>query len=134
MGVPVAGVGSRRLILLIPDPQAVLFSSVPSSSYWYWKGCHMSSAQVSHGSSCMLMTWQLSLTLWKSECQSSRHGRRAVCWNGVGARTQSSACSALTGRIRDAMESRAELLQTKTMFAQGVNDKLIQLMADHSHQ
>ena len=42
---------------------------------------------------------------------------------------QSSACSTLTGCI-----SRAELLQTKAMFAQGVVDKFVQLMAEQSHK
>ena len=59
-----------------------VLSSVHFSLYWYWKHCHMSSIQVSHGSSCMLMTWQLSPTLWKSVCQSSRHGRRACRTKG----------------------------------------------------
>ena len=48
--------------------------------------------------------------------------------------TQSSAHSALAGCIRGAAESRAELLQIKTMFAQGVVDKLVQLMAKQSHK
>ena len=30
-----------------------------------------------HGSSCMLMTWQLSPILWKTVCQRSRHEKRA---------------------------------------------------------
>ena len=47
----------------------------------------------------------------------------AVCRNG-----------ASSGCIRDAAVSRAELLQTQTMFAQGVKDKLVQLMADQSHK
>ena len=34
----------------------------------------------------------------------------------------------------DAAVSRTELLQTQTMFAQGVMDKLVQLMADQSHK
>ena len=49
-------------------------------------------------------------------------------------RMQSSAHSALSGCIRGAAVSRAELLQTQTMFAQGVMDKLVQLMADQSHK
>jgi len=49
-------------------------------------------------------------------------------------RTQSSAFSALTGCIRGAVVSRAELLQTQTMFAQGVMDKLVQFMAEQSHK
>jgi len=47
--------------------------------------------------------------------------------------TQSSANSASSGCIRGAAISRAELLQTQTMFAQGVMDKLAQLMAEQSH-
>ena len=48
--------------------------------------------------------------------------------------TQSSAHSASSRCIRGAAVSRAELMQTQTMFAQGVVDKLIQLMADQSHK
>ena len=53
---------------------------------------------------------------------------RATPLNGVGLSNASSVC------IRGAAVSRAELLQTKTMFAQGVVDKLVQLMADQSHK
>jgi len=48
--------------------------------------------------------------------------------------TQSSASSASSGCIRGAAVSRAELLQTQTMLAQGVMDKLVQLMAEQSHK
>ena len=60
----------------------------------------------------------------------------AVCRDGVGLSNVCSSCahSATSGCIRDAAVSRAELLQTQTMFAQGVKDKLVQLMADQSHK
>jgi len=48
--------------------------------------------------------------------------------------TQSSARNALSGCIRSAAVSRADLLQTKFMFAQGVVDKFVQLMAEQSHK
>ena len=48
--------------------------------------------------------------------------------------TQSCDRSANSGCTGGAGVSRAELLQTQTMFAQGVVDKLVQLMAEQSHK
>ena len=59
----------------------------------------------------------------------------AVCQSDVGVQTmQSSARNALSECKRSAAVSRADLLQTQTMFAQGVVDKLIQLMAAQMHK
>ena len=56
----------------------------------------------------------------------------AVCRHGVGSSNAivCSQCKLLVPILRGAAVSRAELLQTQTMFAQGVVDKLVQLMAE----
>ena len=151
---------------------SISFDEIPKYKFWgfFIQFCiygFMPRLQYFRYSSCMLNTWQLSPTLWKSVCQSSRHGRRTWRTKGwestwrrlsswsqdlvlmfsvtlvnfnvlsVGTvldrRTQSNDHSASSGCIRGAAVSRAELLQTKTMFAQGVVDKLVQLMAEQSH-
>ena len=48
--------------------------------------------------------------------------------------TQSCARNANFGCMGGAVVSRVELLQTQTMFAQGVVDKLVQSMAEQSHK
>jgi len=48
--------------------------------------------------------------------------------------TQSCARNANFGCMGGAGVLRVELLQTKTMFAQGVVGKLVQLMAEQSHK